>query len=97
MVCDSCQLKVGNKSSSSNEKWKEATRSSLKVIGKTNKALNAKKVSSQYIPNESVCRICKSKVLLNMFYCNDCAYKKGICTMCGKKVMDTSMHKMSLT
>jgi hypothetical protein len=63
--------------------------------GKTNKALAALKQSA-YIPSRSICRICKSKIQ-NGYYCNDCAHKKGICTMCGKKAVDVSKHKMSLT
>ena len=32
------------------------------------------------------CRICKCKVhQAGSHYCNDCAYQKGICAMCGKK------------
>lgn len=64
--------------------------------GKTNKMLRLNKASSQWIPNERMCRICKSKVLSNMNFCNDCAHKKGICSMCGKKCVDVSSHNMSL-
>lgn len=28
-------------------------------------------------------------------WCIDCAYKKGICAMCGKQVLDTSAYKQS--
>ena len=28
-------------------------------------------------------------------YCTQCAYAKGICAICGKQVLDTSMYKMS--
>jgi hypothetical protein len=31
----------------------------------------------------------------NATYCTMCAYAKGICAICGKEVMDTSMYKMS--
>ncbi|CAM9454104.1 unnamed protein product [Chrysoparadoxa australica] len=41
------------------------------------------------------CRICKSKLPEGHHYCQDCSYKKGICSMCGKKVADVSKHKMS--
>ena len=95
MVCDSCQKKV--KTVAVADKWKEGSRSSLKVPGKTNKALAAHKAKQQYIPSQCLCRICKSKIQFNMNYCNDCAHKKGICTMCGKKQVNTSSHKMSLT
>lgn len=42
-----------------------------------------------------ICRICKKPVHQWANYCNDCAYKKGICARCGKKVVDTSEYKMS--
>ena len=65
--------------------------------GKTNKALEHKKADAQWIPDQCKCRICKSKVQNKMNFCNDCAHKKGICAMCGKKAVDVSSHKMSLT
>ena len=69
----------------------------LPTLGKTNKLLASKNISSQWIPENYTCKICKSKIQLKMNYCNDCAHKKGICTMCGKKVVDTSSHRMTLT
>lgn len=60
-------------------------------------ALQRRKASEVWLPSKRACRICKSKVMLQMNYCNDCAHKKGICTMCGRKSVDTSGHKMSLT
>ena len=103
MVCDSCQTKVTKIAVP--DKWKEGSRNCVGSstgtggpvkAGKTNKALQLNKVSAQWIPNQRMCRICKSKVLANMNFCNDCAHKKGICTMCGKKCVDISSHNMSL-
>ena len=59
--------------------------------------LARKKVSEQWVPESRHCRLCRSKVLARMNYCNDCAHKKGICAMCGNRAVDTSSHKMSLT
>ncbi len=28
-------------------------------------------------------------------YCQECAYKKGICAMCGKKMLKTKNYKQS--
>ena len=28
-------------------------------------------------------------------YCQGCAYAKGICAMCGKKILDTKNYKQS--
>eukprot|EP00611_Tribonema_gayanum_P021165 TRINITY_DN4021_c0_g1_i1.p1 TRINITY_DN4021_c0_g1~~TRINITY_DN4021_c0_g1_i1.p1 ORF type:complete len:122 (-),score=30.58 TRINITY_DN4021_c0_g1_i1:102-467(-) len=47
------------------------------------------------IERQRTCRICKSKVTEDKHYCQQCAYQKGICAMCGKKMMDTSEYKMS--
>ena len=82
------------------DKWKDGSRNNLALggikAGKTNKVLQKKTISDKYIPSERICKICRSKIQSNMFYCNDCAHQKGICTMCGKKVIDTSKHRMSL-
>lgn len=102
MVCESCQTKQSKGTVCVPDKWKDGSRNTISKTGpvragKTNKALVANKVSNQWIPTNSTCRICKSKVQLHMNYCNNCAHKKGICSMCGKKTVDTSAHKMSLT
>lgn len=97
MVCDSCQSKVSKICVP--DKWKEGSRTvtsgSIKA-GKTNKLLNAQKMSAQWLPQETKCKICKSKVQQNMNYCNDCAHKKGICSMCGKKVVNTGSYNMTV-
>jgi cysteine-rich PDZ-binding protein len=100
MVCDSCQTKVTRVCVP--DKWKEGARNTIVAggkakPGKTNKLLAAQQVGAQWLPQETKCRLCKSKVQANMFYCNDCAHKKGICTMCGKKVVATEQYNMSLT
>ncbi|KAI4874887.1 hypothetical protein NFI96_034456 [Prochilodus magdalenae] len=44
----------------------------------------------------ATCRICKSSVHQpGSHYCQGCAYKKGICAMCGKKVLDTKNYKQT--
>lgn len=99
MVCDSCQTKLTKVAVP--DKWKAGARNVVAVgairPGKTNRLLAAKKESSQWVPDESHCRICRTKVQAQMHYCNDCAHKRGICAMCGKKVVDTSSYKMTLT
>ncbi|XP_050436129.1 cysteine-rich PDZ-binding protein [Adelges cooleyi] len=46
----------------------------------------------------SSCRICKQKIHLpGRNYCQSCAYKKGICAMCGKKILDIRGYKQSAT
>jgi len=42
------------------------------------------------------CLICKGRTEgCNKKYCHTCAYQKGICEMCGKKVLDVKMYKQS--
>ncbi|GAA6062657.1 hypothetical protein JCM10212_000557 [Sporobolomyces blumeae] len=42
------------------------------------------------------CTFCKSTVARpGALYCQGCAYKKGICAMCAKPILDTSQYKMS--
>ena len=97
MVCDSCQSKL--KSVCVPDKWKAGAKNVIGgsiTAGKTNKALEMKKAGAQWIPDQHSCKICKSKVQNKMNFCNDCAHKKGICAMCGKKAVDVSAHRMSL-
>lgn len=49
-------------------------------------------------PSPFVPRICKQKVHQSgSHYCQACAYKKGICAMCGKKMLDTKNYRQSST
>ena len=42
------------------------------------------------------CRLCKAKVHLEgAHYCQPCAYKNGICAMCGARVLATAGYTMS--
>ena len=111
MVCESCQNKVSKlvvpdkwkdgsrshigSSSSAAGGGGSSSVGSIKVA-KTNRALVGKKVSAQWKPENTICKICKSKLLHGHYYCNNCAHKKGICTMCGKKCADVKSHNMSL-
>ncbi|CEO96956.1 Cysteine-rich PDZ-binding protein [Plasmodiophora brassicae] len=45
-----------------------------------------------------VCRICRCQVhQYGHYYCQQCAYVKGICSMCGVKILNTKMYKQSST
>ncbi len=42
------------------------------------------------------CRICKHSVhQVGSHYCQTCAYQKGICAMCGHRIIDTRNFKQS--
>ena len=96
MVCESCEKQLSKLAVP--DKWKaDGSSESSNKIGKTNKVLSKlSRNSSSLSDKDCKCRICKNKIQHGMNYCNDCAHKKGLCTRCGKKVIDTSKHKMSL-
>jgi cysteine-rich PDZ-binding protein len=98
MVCESCEARLSKVIVP--DKWKDGAKNTVTsggtVAGKTNKALGKLKAHDAYIPKEQICRICKTKTQFGYNFCNNCAHKKGLCTMCGKKVIDTSKHVMSL-
>ncbi|KAH9951212.1 microtubule-associated protein CRIPT-domain-containing protein [Amylocystis lapponica] len=51
---------------------------------------------NRFQPYQGKCRDCKSTVTQNKAkYCHGCAYKRGVCAICGKKVLDTSGYVMS--
>lgn len=41
------------------------------------------------------CNICKGRVEMNNLYCLQCAFSKGICECCGKRISDVKMYKQS--
>lgn len=51
---------------------------------------------NRYNPLSAKCKICKGTVSQEKAtYCSGCAYKKGLCAICGKAVSDTTKFKMS--
>lgn len=40
------------------------------------------------------CRLCGTQIEPWANYCNSCAFKKGICARCGRKVQDTKNAHM---
>ena len=64
-----------------------------------NKLLSSKKDRfNPYTTNDKFekCRICRTKVhQVKAHYCQECAYKKGICSMCGVKILKTKNYKQS--
>uniref|UniRef100_K3X4G6 Cysteine-rich PDZ-binding protein n=1 Tax=Globisporangium ultimum (strain ATCC 200006 / CBS 805.95 / DAOM BR144) TaxID=431595 RepID=K3X4G6_GLOUD len=96
MVCDKCEEKLSKLVVP--DKWTDGARNTTggkdggrKVGG--NRLL--KKRAERFTPMERKCRICKCKAGQHCHYCNQCAYKKGICAMCGRKVLDTKEFNMS--
>ena len=96
MVCDDCTKKLSTLAAP--DPWKGAAGSSAGAGGAArrvdeNKALRK---GIRMNPYGNCCKLCKMKVQQNnATYCTQCAYAKGICAICGKQVLDTTMYKMS--
>ena len=81
--------------------WKSGARNTTESGGRKvgeNKLLTSKK--NRFNPGMShdfpKCRICKTRVhQAGSHYCQECAYKKGICAMCGKKMLATKNYKQT--
>jgi hypothetical protein len=91
MVCDDCKTKLSVLSAP--DPWKSSSSGGSSRLIDENKALRK---GARANPYGNCCKICKMKVQQNnATYCTMCAYAKGICAICGKQVLDTSMYKMS--
>ncbi|EDO33267.1 predicted protein [Nematostella vectensis] len=97
MVCDKCQKKLGKVITP--DPWKSGARNNTEGGGRKvgeNKLLTQKKNRFNPYAEFKKCRICKDTVhQAHSNYCQGCAYKKGICAMCGKKILDTSSYRQS--
>ena len=97
MVCAKCEAKLPRLAVQDKHKWAAGGKpagssSSASSSGPMKKPAGSSSGASIGKP----CRVCKSNVhLAGAHYCQGCAYKNGICAMCGTKVLDTSSYKMS--
>eukprot|EP01134_Creolimax_fragrantissima_P002976 CFRG2976T1 len=105
MVCTKCEKKLAKLACP--EPWKDGSRNkSGKGEGSRkineNKLLASKK-NRKFNPygagkDQTIikCKICKSNVhQQGSIYCQDCAFKKGLCAMCGKLILETKNYKQS--
>mmetsp|Transcript_21318 Transcript_21318/g.24777 ORF Transcript_21318/g.24777 Transcript_21318/m.24777 type:complete len:99 (+) Transcript_21318:26-322(+) len=96
MVCEGCQKKLDKLIVP--DKWKEGARNTTKgddggrKLG-VNMLLEKKKF--KYNPFASKCKTCKAVVENEAQYCHTCAYTKGVCSMCGVKVLNTKFYRQS--
>mmetsp|Transcript_34711 Transcript_34711/g.81141 ORF Transcript_34711/g.81141 Transcript_34711/m.81141 type:complete len:91 (+) Transcript_34711:14-286(+) len=90
MVCKTCEK---NKAAViCPDPWRDGAKSGNKKLGE-NKLLASKK---RYMPYGAACKICKVKLTQGQ-YCQGCAYKRGVCSICGKMVLNTKFYKQSMT
>uniref|UniRef100_T1GFK2 Cysteine-rich PDZ-binding protein n=1 Tax=Megaselia scalaris TaxID=36166 RepID=T1GFK2_MEGSC len=102
MVCAKCEAKLSKIVTP--DPWKAGARNTTQAGGagrkvNENKALTSYKDKANPVGTSfKPCRICRSKVhQAGSHYCQSCAYKKGICAMCGKKLLDTKNYRQSST
>ena len=98
MVCSKCQAKLGKVITP--DPWKAGARNTTESGHRRvneNKALTARKARhSPYAVSFAKCRLCNAKLHQpGSVYCQDCAYQKAICAMCGKKLLSTAVYKQS--
>eukprot|EP00051_Salpingoeca_urceolata_P020267 m.302665 g.302665 ORF g.302665 m.302665 type:complete len:100 (+) comp19581_c0_seq1:1599-1898(+) len=99
MVCTKCEKKLAKLGAP--DTWKEGSRAKVedgsRKLGE-NKLLSGKKNKFKPYMKFRKCKVCKSDVhQSHAHYCQGCAYKIGICAMCGKQVQDTKNLKQSMT
>ncbi|KAI0317161.1 PDZ-binding protein [Amylostereum chailletii] len=99
MVCKKCEKKLSKVAApdpftSTSSSIKDGSRK----IGE-NKLLSRPGGSSgsknRFSPYSAKCKDCKQTVTQNRAkYCHGCAFKKGLCSICGKQILDTSGYSM---
>lgn len=79
MVCDRCEAKLTEEP---------------KRKGPSNMLLVARK-RHRVDPIGRNCRLCEKSVQGMYHFCNKCAYTRGVCAICGRKVLDTRFYKQT--
>ncbi|TYZ61472.1 hypothetical protein PybrP1_004680 [[Pythium] brassicae (nom. inval.)] len=96
MVCERCEEKLSKLVVP--DKWSDSKESGGSSGGggkDGSRTRRLKKRAERVTPVQRKCRLCKCDASRGAHYCNACAYKKGICSMCGRKVLDTKEFNMS--
>ncbi|KAJ1919039.1 hypothetical protein IWQ60_005634 [Tieghemiomyces parasiticus] len=96
MVCKKCEKKLGKVACA--DTWKAGSRNSSAGQDRKlneNKLLTASK-KQRFLPYANKCKLCKGALhQAHAQYCQSCAYKKGMCALCGVQILDTRMYKQS--
>ncbi|KJE91925.1 hypothetical protein CAOG_02980 [Capsaspora owczarzaki ATCC 30864] len=97
MVCKACEAKQRALPTTDpfKNKTSKLTGQSSKVRVADNKLLS----KAKYTPYQKFekCLTCKQTCHMpHHKYCQTCAYKRGICSMCGVAIADTSSYKQSV-
>ncbi len=104
MVCEKCEKKGKLGKAATPNPWKAASGKDTATTScgrkvNENKLLSSKKARyNPYSEKFETCRICRQKVhQVGSKFCQECSYKKGICSMCGVKILKTKGYKQSTT
>lgn len=99
MVCTKCEKKL--KSLANPDVWRDGGKNSTqygkagaRAVGQN--MLLKHKQKERFNPYQNKCKICRSAMSQQGEYCPGCAYKQGVCQMCGKKMVDVSMHNQTM-
>lgn len=96
MVCDRCAANTAKLCTNApTAPLSSADRTEERKLG-ANMLLKAR-AKHRLNPISQHCRVCEKSTLGGMHYCQKCAYSRGICSMCGRKILDTTFYKMSTT
>jgi hypothetical protein len=97
MVCKDCEKKLGRVICP--DPWKSGSRNTIESGGRKvgeNKMLSSRKARFAPYMKFTKCLSCKQPVhQTGSKYCQGCAYKNGICSMCGKKILDVKLYVQS--
>jgi len=97
MVCEKCEKKLEKLITPEVRKGDTKTPAIGKEGGrKIGGNMMVEKKKFKYDPYTSKCKICSAKIATYAHYCQKCSYVKGICSMCGKQILDVKMYKQTL-
>ena len=94
MVCDKCEKKLAKLVTP--ETWREGSQTVQDRRSVNSNMMLKSRARHRNTPIGKNCRICEKSIQAEFNYCHACAYSRGICPRCGKKVLDTKLYKMSV-
>ncbi|KAI1706416.1 microtubule-associated protein CRIPT domain-containing protein [Ditylenchus destructor] len=92
MVCEKCTSKLAKLATVHTNK---SSPGSSRVTNE-NKLISSAQKFKAGRDEFKKCRICKKMTHhISAHYCQSCAYQKGICPFCGRKVLETKNYRQS--
>jgi hypothetical protein len=93
MPCQDCEKKQ-SKGLITPDRWKVGAKNT--ITGSQGRKLNENKLLTKHNPvTDNKCITCKKQLNTRGKYCQQCSYKKGLCSLCGKKILDTQMYRQT--